>query len=271
MSTINQKISIITVNYNNQQGLKKTIASVLNQTYSNYEYIIIDGGSFDGSKEIIEINKDNINYWVSEKDNGIYHAMNKGIKVTAGEYLYFLNSGDTLYSSDTLFKIFDKHHNDKLIIGNTASVNNNSLSVFKHDKICLDWFTVFNVNHQAVFFHKSVFEETGLYDESLKIFADHKIILETLLKEKFRYEYLNMNVCIYEGGGLSARSDLENLRKEEIKSIHTKYFNEDHWDYLKNVREMRSDYYNMKNSRFVKAGLYLSARLNRLKKIFNFV
>jgi glycosyltransferase involved in cell wall biosynthesis len=90
------KLSIITVNYNNLEGLKKTIESVVSQTWQVFEYIVIDGGSTDGSAAYIEAQSVNIDYWVSEPDNGIYNAMNKGIKAATGEYLLFLNSGDDL-------------------------------------------------------------------------------------------------------------------------------------------------------------------------------
>ena len=89
------KLSIITVNYNNVKGLVDTIESIVNQTNNDFEYIIIDGGSMDGSVDVIKRYIDKIDYWVSEKDHGIYHAMNKGIKVATCEYCIFMNSGDT--------------------------------------------------------------------------------------------------------------------------------------------------------------------------------
>src|SRR5690606_3965772 len=111
----NPLISIITVNLNNLEGLKRTMASVFNQTYQNFEYLIIDGGSSDGSKEYIEANADKISYWVSEPDKGIYNGMNKGIKKARGEYLLFLNSGDHFVEQKVLE---DNHHflNDSPII-----------------------------------------------------------------------------------------------------------------------------------------------------------
>ena len=96
------KLSIITVNLNNRDGLQKTIDSVICQTFRDFEWIVIDGGSTDGSKELIEQYADHFAYWVSEPDKGIYNAMNKGIKVAKGEYLQFLNSGDSLWNETTL-------------------------------------------------------------------------------------------------------------------------------------------------------------------------
>lgn len=104
------KLTIITINLNNKAGLQTTIDSVIAQTYKDFEWIIIDGGSTDGSKELIEKYTNYIKYWVSEPDKGIYNAMNKGIKVAEGEYLQFLNSGDSLFSNSVLSDIFTPPH-----------------------------------------------------------------------------------------------------------------------------------------------------------------
>jgi glycosyltransferase involved in cell wall biosynthesis len=101
------KLSIITINYNDVLGLKRTLESVTGQIYSNFEYIVINGGSTDGSKELLEKYTDKISYWVSEPDQGIYHAMNKGIEKASGEYLLFMNSGDLFYNSGILKEVVD--------------------------------------------------------------------------------------------------------------------------------------------------------------------
>ena len=100
------KFSIITINYNNCEGLRRTIESVVNQTCHDFEYIIIDGGSTDGSVDVIKQYADQIDYWVSEPDKGIYNAMNKGVAVAKGEYCLFLNSGDSLHNNSALAKVF---------------------------------------------------------------------------------------------------------------------------------------------------------------------
>ena len=96
------KLTIITINYNNLEGLKRTVESVVNQTWQELEYIVIDGGSTDGSAAFLASCSDTIDYWVSEPDNGIYNALNKGIQKATGEYLLFLNSGDHFYSDEVL-------------------------------------------------------------------------------------------------------------------------------------------------------------------------
>ena len=116
------KLSIITINYNNLEGLKRTVESVVNQTWHEFEYIIIDGASNDGSAAYIESQSHHFDYWESEKDSGIYNAMNKGIKVATGEYLLFLNSGDHLFNDSVLeqnhqyLKIYDLVYFDLQIV-----------------------------------------------------------------------------------------------------------------------------------------------------------
>ena len=115
---LNNSITIITINFNNQNGLQKTMDSVFRQTNKDFQYIVIDGGSSDGSKELIERNQSKINHWVSEPDNGIYHAMNKGIEKATGEYLLFLNSGDELINELVVEKVTPLLHTEDIISGN---------------------------------------------------------------------------------------------------------------------------------------------------------
>ena len=111
------KLSIITVNLNNLEGLKRTYESVVCQTFTDYEWIVIDGGSTDGSREFIEQHQDKFAYWCSEPDKGIYNAMNKGIMRAKGEYLNFMNSGDCFASNDTLIRVLVDERNEDIIYG----------------------------------------------------------------------------------------------------------------------------------------------------------
>ena len=110
-------LSIITINFNNVAGLKRTVDSVLHQTADDFEYIIIDGASTDGSREFIESCSSKLAYWVSEKDNGVYHAMNKGIGHARGDYLLFLNSGDYLNDAEVLARVFNRPLQEDIIYG----------------------------------------------------------------------------------------------------------------------------------------------------------
>lgn len=122
------KISIITINYNNVEGLKRSIESVVNQTSKDYEYIIIDGGSTDGSVDVIKLYSNRIDYWESEPDRGIYHAMNKGVKLATGEYVIFMNSGDKFYSNEIIADFIKLNPKEDILSGDaklsTGSIMN---------------------------------------------------------------------------------------------------------------------------------------------------
>jgi glycosyltransferase involved in cell wall biosynthesis len=215
------KLSIITVNLNNAAGLRKTIESVVNQTFTDYEYIIIDGGSTDGSVEIIKEYADKITYWVSEPDKGIYNAMNKGIKVAKGEYCLFLNSGDWLLLNSTLFSFFSKFENYDILYGNV--MKNYGLEVFPH-KLTLSFFYLDTICHQAAIIRTKLFKEIGFYNENLKIAADWEFFIKAIFINNFSYKYIDVNISNYEGNGLSSTVDSRKIMFEEKKNTFRKYF-----------------------------------------------
>ena len=198
------KLSIITVNFNNRDGLKHTIDSVIGQTFTDYEWIVIDGGSTDGSKELIEQYADHFAYWVSEPDKGIYNAMNKGIRVAKGDYLQFLNSGDWLYEPLTLESVFSKNHNAKIIYGKMlrkdGALNNQNMM-----KETLHWsdFIYGGLPHQSTFIKRELFDKIGLYDEKLKAVSDWKFFVTAIVYYKIPYVYIPQIISIYEGDGVS--------------------------------------------------------------------
>ena len=130
MNSHNPILSVITINYNNYSGLQKTIESVINQTNKKFEYLIIDGGSYDESIAIIESHSNKINYWISEIDNGIYDAMNKGILNSNGDYVLFLNSGDTFYNNNVVehFYNYIQTNCSEIIYGSSQITNSNKKS-----------------------------------------------------------------------------------------------------------------------------------------------
>ena len=109
------KLSIITINFNDREGLDKTIQSVINQAYKEFEYIVIDGASTDGSVDVIKKYADKLTHWVSEPDSGIYNAMNKGTQMASGEYCLYLNSGDFLAEDDVLERLFENDFNEDIV------------------------------------------------------------------------------------------------------------------------------------------------------------
>lgn len=199
------KVSVITINYNNAKGLLRTIESVIKQSYTNYEYIVIDGGSTDESKQIIESYSDKITYWISEPDRGVYHAMNKGIAVANGQYLHFLNSGDSYASDDVLEKVFSKDYNIPLLRGIQICEYGNRqerwLNLGKRNVTLYDMY-VNTMLHQATFIRKDMFEKYGNYDESLKIVSDWKFFFKVILGGESTV-FLNQDVVIFEMEGIS--------------------------------------------------------------------
>ena len=205
------KLTIITINYNDKSGLNKTVNSVLSQTFTDFEYIIIDGGSTDGSVDVLKENNGKINYWVSEPDKGIYNAMNKGILQAKGEYLQFLNSGDWLENESMLSKIFDVPKTADILYGNLNEILRDgkiNLQVpLIGDRLTLANFnsnTHATIQHPASFIRRSLFDK-GLYDEKYKIIADIKFFIDRIILQNCSVEYLPFVVTNFNLEGLSSK------------------------------------------------------------------
>jgi glycosyltransferase involved in cell wall biosynthesis len=223
------KLSIITINYNNAKGLEKTIKSVVNQTYTDFEYIIIDGGSTDGSVAIIKQNEDKITYWVSEPDKGIYNAMNKGIKKASGTYLLFLNGDDYLINNKVIEENSVHLKNKDLIYFDIIyETENKSRKVTYPDKLNFYFFYTNTICHQAVFFKRELFSKYGFYDENLKIISDWKFIMLAIIKYGVSYAHISNVFCVFDNQGIS---NTENntpfyikLHEEERRKVLLKEF-----------------------------------------------
>ena len=196
------KLSIITINYNNMNGLQNTFESVFSQTYNEFEYLVIDGGSTDGSKELIETNSGNIDFWVSENDNGIYHAMNKGILRSKGEFLFFLNSGDIFHQNKILESIIHKFNHADILYGNIEY--SNGLKLNSPSEVDFSFFYYNTLPHQATFISRKLFDQIGLYDENLKIVSDYKFFIIAFCKLNCTSKYFNISIAIQEVDGISS-------------------------------------------------------------------
>lgn len=202
------KVSIITINLNNLRGLRRTMESVASQTSKDYEWIVIDGGSTDGSKDFIERNSKHIAYWESEPDKGIYHAMNKGIEVAKGDYLQFLNSGDTLACIDIVESFVSKHPTADVVYGNAiyTSVDGKEVRRFiAPDSLRLSYFWSHALNHQATFFHRRCFERFR-YNEANRIASDTELYMQ-LFYHGYTFEKWDRFVERFELGGLSSQEN----------------------------------------------------------------
>jgi glycosyltransferase involved in cell wall biosynthesis len=222
------KLSIITINYNNDNGLKKTIESVVGQTYKELEYIIIDGGSTDSSVDVIKEYQEKINYWLSEKDNGIYHAMNKGIQNAHGDYLLFLNSGDFLANSHIVEDVISNHFFDKEIIYGDLYLKYENKELIKKsypEQLTFNYFfSGESLPHPAAFINKSLFAKVGLYNEELKIVSDWEFWLKALFLTNATYKKLPLVISVFEMDGICSK--VENSRKISLEKemVYNKHF-----------------------------------------------
>lgn len=200
------KISIITINYNNLEGLKKTVESVISQTWQEFEYIVIDGGSTDGSADYLESQKEYIDYWVSEGDKGIYNAMNKGILKAKGEYLLFLNSGDTLIDTMVLEKAKESFvSEDSFICGNLHyELEGKSILKEHPEQMTFSYLTAKTVYHPSTFIKRILFDEYGLYNEDNKIISDWEFFFKVLGLNGESYKKINLTITNFDMTGISS-------------------------------------------------------------------
>jgi glycosyltransferase involved in cell wall biosynthesis len=217
------KFSIITVCYNAEDCIEGTIKSVLHQSYKNIEYIIIDGGSTDNTLKIIKKYEGKINIIVSEPDRGIYNAMNKGQKLAKGEYLNFLNAGDTFSKKNTLSIVNENIKNETKIISGDFNLisTNNKPRIIKTKKITWKYFKKdFYACHQAIFIHSSI---VSFYDVNYKIKADYKWVLDALSKtEEGSVVKIHQPLVNYDANGFSSQNSFNNLN--ELMRLHKNYF-----------------------------------------------
>jgi len=224
-ATFSMKLSIITINFNNKVGLEKTIQSVLSQTSHDFEWVVIDGSSTDGSKETIEKYQNHFAYWCSEPDKGIYNAMNKGIAHANGEYLLFLNSGDSLHDDGILNEFHGLKKSEDIIAGDIALDGSLEHVLCSPDDSELDYdFMRFStVRHSAAFIKRSLFEKYGGYDESFRIVSDWKFFLEVLIKHNCSYYHWNRVVSDFNTEGISERPETNELHMKERQKVFEEF------------------------------------------------
>ena len=206
-------LSVITINRNNAAGLEKTMQSVLSQTRTDYEYVVVDGASTDGSVAVIErlapAFGDRLK-WVSEPDKGIYNAMNKGIGMATGEYIQILNSGDSLVSPDVVEKMYaalEKSGRPSILYGNMLKDfpdgHIHRDKGFEGEDITLLGLYIGTLNHSPAYIRRSLFDKYGPYDESLKIDSDWKWYLQAIVFGEEKPVYADIDVTLFDMTGIS--------------------------------------------------------------------
>lgn len=213
------KYSVITINFNNCEGLRHTIESVTGQTYNDYEYIIIDGGSTDGSAEVIKEYADQIDYWVSEPDDGIYNAMNKGVIQAHGEYCIFMNSGDCFYDQNVLERVSGTNSEDDIVIGKLSSNKDNKV-LFNpplSGRISMYYLYSATVPHQSSFIRTELLRQFP-YGEDLKIVSDWKFFVQAIIMNDCSVKYIDDYVATFDLEGVST-SNPDKMWKEKEKVL----------------------------------------------------
>lgn len=221
------KLSIITINLNNEAGLEKTMKSVLSQTSKDLEYVVVDGASTDKSLDVIQRFADEFGSrlkWVSEPDSGIYNAMNKGLHMATGEYFQILNSGDILAAEDVTERMFlelEKQDAPSILYGNMVkSYPDGCLQLdksFEGRRITMRDMYSGTLNHDSAYIRRDLFEKYGYYDESLKIVSDWKWYLQAIVFGGEQPKYADIDVTLFDMGGISETN--RKLRYQERRRV----------------------------------------------------
>lgn len=252
------KLSIITINYNNAAGLQKTLDSVASQNCTDFEHIIVDGASTDDSVDIIRAysqlpiaNRYKIT-WLSEPDTGIYNAMNKGIKMSDGEYLLFLNSGDAFADRSVVANFYKANISEDIATG-IEKRPNGKLSFPKHEKeLTYSYFYDDTLLHQSTFVRKDAFERYGMYNEKNRIVSDWEWFFRVIIIENATYRPLDFLVADFEGGGMSMSTEYRLLLEEESERVHNNMLPRLRIDYfeLMRLKKVELEYEFLKNGKF---------------------
>jgi glycosyltransferase involved in cell wall biosynthesis len=256
------KLSIITINKNNAAGLEKTIQSVIQQTFSDYEYIVIDGASDDGSVDVIKKYAEKITYWISEPDIGIYNAMNKGIRAAHGEYCLFLNSADCLIEAATMENVFaeiagleeaDVYYSDMMDSKGALITYSADLTVYSLLKR--------PISHQNSLIKRGLFFEHGLYNENYRIVSDYEFWLKEMWIHQIRFIHLKVKIALFDRDGASSVAYYDHERSNMLYDVFS-----DLMDAVPRFKEFRNSvYYDI----ITKYGC--SRPLERFLKIYRFL
>lgn len=238
----NIKITIVTVVYNDKKGIDKTIQSVLTQTYKNIEYVIIDGASNDGTLECIKKYEKDISFWLSEKDQGIYDAMNKGILRANGYLINFMNAGDVFYNEDTIAHIAALYADEDIIYGNIlrqyGRYRSKAKGIVNPSPHIID-FLYNTFHHQASFIKKDLFSRVGLYSTSLRLASDWKFFFDATIFHHAIVRHVDITVCVFSMDGISTSNAQDYA--EERKKYFQEIYGEEVYSYIEELYYYRSN------------------------------
>ena len=230
-----KKLSIITICFNIKNEIEQTLKSIVNQTWQDFEWIVIDGGSTDGTLDILKKYKKHMTVLISEPDKGIYNAMNKGIKIAKGKYLNFMNGGDSFYADDVLEKVFaGKNYDADVLYGDYNIIcpsGKSQIRIFP-ETVDSNFFIDDCISHQGAFIKHQLFDKYGLYNEDFRIVSDwEKWVIYSI--NNCDFQHLNLVVANFMRNGISS-TQTELLMRERYL-IHKKYCKTQKIYYLFNI------------------------------------
>lgn len=257
------RLSIVTINWNNAEGLRKTLESVAAQTNRNFEHIIVDGGSTDGSVDVIKEYESSVKQsvtihqstiqvkWVSEKDKGIYNAMNKGIRMAKGEYLLFLNSGDALENAEVVENFYKADIKTDIATGIEKETNGHLIYPKKEEELSYSFFYDDTLMHQSTFIRRDAFERFGMYNEGNRIVSDWEWFFNAIMKRDASYEPLDFVVALFDGEGISNSKRVLQSHNEEREGVRQRIMPRVRRDYseLKRLERVEKEYEYLKNGK----------------------
>ncbi len=229
------KLTIITICFNIKDDIRATCESIVNQTCQDFEWIVVDGGSTDGTREILEEYKERINVFISEKDEGVYDAMNKGIVRANGEYINFINGGDELHTVDIVETILPLLNSSDVYYGNTVFLNEDgSTQLWRLPRFLpQDFFIKNSISHPSSYIRRELFSQHGLYSTHFKVISDYEFWV-ILQKNNAKFTHIPHIISIFHCGGISSTSKnieeripmmAEYFTTQELQSIFTpKYY-----------------------------------------------
>ncbi len=209
-------ISVIIANYNGGATLGRALKSVVAQTFSRIEIIIIDGGSSDGTLDILRKFDDIVDYWVSEPDNGVYDALNKGIDFAHGDWMYFLGSDDNLEDHNILQRLLSFNSKSKMIYGNVILANTNTIydGEFTRYKLCTQ-----NICQQAILYHRNLFEKLGKFNLKYSLYADWEFNIKCFACKDANPQFMNVIVAKYGSEGMSCNKMDDLFIRDQLNLI----------------------------------------------------
>ena len=238
MDNQKRQYSIIVVTYNNADGLRRTLKSIRRLDYAQKEVVVIDGGSNDASLDVIAEHRDMVTTSVSERDNGIYNAMNKGIRLVTGDYVVFMNAGDE-FANPGVLSLVNRYEGD-IILG--GDVYGGKQRMPKETMTLYDLLSI-GICHQSVYYRREVLQKYG-FDESYKLIADLKSVVEPLVKDRVTVSVVMDVLAVCEGGGLSKQRWRDTLTENRrlIEELVDSFYREDYQRFARVNNSMLHDF-----------------------------